>query len=104
MKRIFILCTLLTCLLPLTQAQKAGDLDPTFGTNGITKTQFKVGNLGEEWGRKLFVQADGRIIALAELEGALVLCRYNTDGSVDQTYGTNGYSEPKTADRLSKQW
>jgi uncharacterized delta-60 repeat protein len=94
MKRILLLCTLLTCLLHPTYAQKAGNLDPTFGTNGIYKTQFKVGNLGEEIGRQLFVQPDGRIIAFAELEGKLALYRYNTDGSVDPTYGTNGYSEP----------
>ncbi|MCU7549931.1 Ig-like domain-containing protein [Chitinophagaceae bacterium LB-8] len=94
MKKVLLLCMLLSHLLPPIQAQKAGDLDPTFGTQGILKTQFKAGNLGNESGTELFVQPDGRIISVAGLEGKLVLCRYNTDGSVDKTYGTNGYSEP----------
>ena len=67
-----------------------GTLDTTFGANGIILT--KVGDY--DYGYSVVIQPDGKIVvAGSTLKGsdtyALVL-RYNSDGSLDDTFGTNG--------------
>ncbi|MER6352930.1 delta-60 repeat domain-containing protein, partial [Streptomyces sp. NPDC001634] len=67
-----------------------GDLDPTFGTGGKVLTDFG----GTDFATA--VQADGKIIAVGQSDGAsagdfdFALARYNTDGSLDPTFGTGG--------------
>lgn len=71
-----------------------GTLDQTFGSNGAVQTNF--GDSSCE-GNDLVVQADGRII-VAGTTGAgsysalndFALARYNSDGSLDQTFGNGG--------------
>jgi uncharacterized delta-60 repeat protein len=67
-----------------------GTLDSTFGTGGVVKTL--VGG-GDEFGG-LAIQADGKIV-LAGSETAvsaypLYLLRYNTDGTLDNAFGSSG--------------
>ena len=66
-----------------------GSLDGTFGTGGIVTTPIGAGDnaLG------VALQADGKIVvagysSLTSIEPALA--RYNTDGSLDATFGTGG--------------
>jgi uncharacterized delta-60 repeat protein len=74
-----------------TQAQLArynsdGSLDPTFGVGGKLIDY----NFGEA--RSLALQSDGKIVVASyPFIGDLALTRYNSDGSVDTTFGTSGY-------------
>jgi uncharacterized delta-60 repeat protein len=69
-----------------------GILDNTFGTNGVVTTG--INNIDDEI-NALKVQGDGKIVAAGQsLLGSGVnqfaLVRYNTDGSLDTTFGTGG--------------
>ena len=76
-------------LLTATQALAAfGFLDPTFGTNGIA-----IADLGSssDSGSGIVLQPDGKIIMMGSAPGQQpVLKRYNSNGSVDNIFGTNG--------------
>ena len=71
-----------------------GSLDQGFGNNGSVETAF-----GDQTaaGRAIVVQADGKIIVVG-VSGAgpyselndFALARYNSDGSLDQTFGSGG--------------
>jgi uncharacterized delta-60 repeat protein len=71
-----------------------GSLDQAFGTNGSVETTF--GDQTAE-ARAVALQADGKIIVVG-VSGAgsyselndFALARYNSDGSLDQTFGTGG--------------
>lgn len=64
-----------------------GESDSSFSDDGNVVTQ--IGSFPEV-GRALAVQADGKLIVGAEGFDAI---RYNTDGSLDQTFGTNGIAD-----------
>jgi uncharacterized delta-60 repeat protein len=67
----------------------SGDLDPTFGNLGIVKTQTGYSDRADA----VAVQADGKIlIAGSHYNGweHLMLARYNSDGSLDQSFATGG--------------
>ncbi len=68
-----------------------GTLDNTFGTNGIVTTD--IANSTEEV-RSIAIQNDGKIIAAGfydnETNDDFLLVRYNSDGTLDDTFGTNG--------------
>lgn len=75
-----------------------GTTDNTFGTNGITKLwgQFGIGgNSHNIIGRGIALYPDGKILVAAELsewnDNKLILCRLNTDGTLDNTFGTNSH-------------
>jgi uncharacterized delta-60 repeat protein len=71
-----------------------GSLDQAFGTNGSIETTF-----GDQTaaGRAIVVQADGKIVVVgvsgvgsySELND-FALARYNSDGSLDQSFGSGG--------------
>ena len=69
-----------------------GALDRTFGTNGVVTTAV-AGDMGEG-AAALAIQADGKIVAAGtgKMAGqsAFELVRYEFDGSLDRTFGTNG--------------
>jgi uncharacterized delta-60 repeat protein len=70
----------------------AGSLDPSFGGTGIVTTSFPRG-IFEEAFAVLIQPWDGKIItagwaALSKVNMALV--RYNSDGSLDPTFGSGG--------------
>ncbi|PYS49944.1 MAG: hypothetical protein DMF68_08625 [Acidobacteria bacterium] len=88
---------LILALLPPRSAGAApGDLDPAFGNGGKVFVQFSDGSVANA----VALQSDGRII-LAGYAGPRVqdgafsgqhfaLARLNADGSLDQSFGTNG--------------
>ena len=66
-----------------------GSLDPTFDTDGKVTTDLG----SNDYGRALALQADGKIVIAGytgsdEVDFALV--RYNSDGSLDTTFDTDG--------------
>jgi uncharacterized delta-60 repeat protein len=70
----------------------SGNLDRTFGINGLVVTDFP--GMGENLS-DIEVQSDGKIIA-AGISGTttkdtdILLARYNDDGSLDTSFGTDG--------------
>jgi uncharacterized delta-60 repeat protein len=69
-----------------------GSLDPTFGGDGKVTTAF---TQLEDGASLPAIQADGKIVAAggAAFESSnprFALARYNTDGSLDPTFSTNG--------------
>ena len=74
-----------------------GTLDTTFGTNG--KVMTDIGNGDDDTIYSIAIQADGKIVAggyAYEIDGEgndgllFALVRYNPDGTLDTTFGTNG--------------
>jgi len=68
---------------------QAGSLDPTFGTNGIVITP----NTGTA--AAMALQSDGKIVVAGSVIGGpnfteLGLARYNTNGSLDSSFGNGG--------------
>ncbi len=68
-----------------------GSLDITFDTDGIVTTD--IGNFWEE-GHSIAIQSDGKILVAGESENAFnyefALVRYNTNGSLDNSFDTDG--------------
>ncbi|TGE29106.1 T9SS type A sorting domain-containing protein [Hymenobacter metallicola] len=71
------------------QAQRF-ELDASFDSDGKVTTELTPPSSNDNL-TKIYPQADGKIIALGRSRlGGWVTVRYNTDGSVDTSYGTNG--------------
>ncbi len=69
-----------------------GSLDNSFGVNGVVATQIDSSDDGIN---ALAIQSDGKIIVGGYSENnsqnyLFALARYNTDGSLDKTFGYNG--------------
>ena len=82
---------------PLVQAQTAapGDLDTTFGSGGKIVTSV---TSEEDRPTRVRIQPDGKIVTVGVVLGDLYdqcpvnsfLVRHNADGTVDNSFGTNG--------------
>jgi uncharacterized delta-60 repeat protein len=85
-----VVATALVLFMALPAQASPGQLDPTFGTGGIVVTN--PGNHG--WANQLVFQADGKLLVTGFAGKApaqdFALLRYNTDGSLDTTFGTAG--------------
>ncbi|HXS80474.1 MAG TPA: putative Ig domain-containing protein [Gammaproteobacteria bacterium] len=70
-----------------------GSLDTTFGNNGVVTTAIGTGSSS---GTSVALQADGKLLVAGVTSLSLVagndfaIIRYNQNGSVDTTFGTNG--------------
>ncbi|HYM00298.1 MAG TPA: hypothetical protein VEZ90_15195, partial [Blastocatellia bacterium] len=86
--------------LTLVRLNANGSLDTSFGTNGLVIDSN--GGIG----LSVAIQGDGKIVATGTLEGPgpqlLTVNRYNTDGSLDTTFGTGGtvHTSPMLASEL----
>ena len=101
MKKSILLSLLIISFLQITSAQPSL-LDPSFGTNGIVRTDmgsaFNYSNVGEQ----VFTQPDGSMYLVfasqsitSGIDGApypTTITKIHADGSVDLTYGHNGLS------------
>jgi len=67
-----------------------GSLDATFGTGGITTTDFGQGL--ESYAVALMIQTDGKIVIAGESSYEFMVARYNVNGSLDVTFGNNGFA------------
>lgn len=77
----------------------SGNLDPAFGNNGFVNNNSNFGN--EEVCQAIKIQNDGKIIAVGYAKDAsdnnlnkVALARYNADGTLDVSFGSNGWSFP----------
>lgn len=75
-----------------------GDLDTSFGTMGYATANIAQGTNGEV-ARGIVVQSNGKVVVSATVEAGgmadardrdIALVRFNTDGSRDMSFGTNG--------------
>jgi uncharacterized delta-60 repeat protein len=69
-----------------------GSLDPAFGTGGKVTTRVVFGDGEDDEVAALAIQSDGRILAAGRANFAqdFGLVRYQTNGSIDSAFGTNG--------------
>ncbi|MBK9759291.1 MAG: hypothetical protein IPO90_04785 [Flavobacteriales bacterium] len=72
-----------------------GNLDPSFGSNGIFETSLHTGEVSQD----LVLKQDGRIALaggwrLALPDADLAILQLNADGTVDQGYGVDGLFRP----------
>jgi uncharacterized delta-60 repeat protein len=86
----------------LAKFSHGGDLDTSFGSGGYAIVNVVEGGGVVELARAVVVQADGRIVVAGNAEHAIqatpdvtadadiFLIRFNRDGTVDNTFGTNG--------------
>jgi uncharacterized delta-60 repeat protein len=66
---------------------KAGDLDPNFGVGGKVIADF---NGASDVAQEVFIQADKKIVVAGTSNEKIALIKYNSDGSIDPTFGNNG--------------
>ncbi|HEV3252947.1 MAG TPA: hypothetical protein VG033_00965 [Candidatus Acidoferrales bacterium] len=91
---LLILCLLL--IAPASALAQAGQLDPSFGTGGIVTTDFGVqSNSNIAVANAATIQPDGKILVCGGIPSSngfpsAAVARYNTDGSLDSTFGTAG--------------
>jgi uncharacterized delta-60 repeat protein len=71
-----------------------GDLDPTFGTGGMVTTDL---GRSTDIANAVAVQADGKLVVVGQTYKNndytgedFVVTRYNTDGTLDNTFGSRG--------------
>lgn len=69
-----------------------GSLDLGFGANGKVITDV---GAGDDWVANVGIQADGKIVIVGSknvspVDDDILLARYNTDGSLDTTFGSGG--------------
>jgi uncharacterized delta-60 repeat protein len=75
-----------------------GELDPSFGSNGIVRADlgatYESGPHGNTHFTKTAIQNDGKIVAAGYTWNGSsfvsILTRYNTDGSIDTTFNKTG--------------
>jgi uncharacterized delta-60 repeat protein len=75
--------------LALARYTTSGSLDSTFGNGGIVVEPENNG--GPAFG--LAIQTDGKIITAAPQQFDLAVTRFNTNGTLDSTFGTGGTSK-----------
>ncbi|WP_437765577.1 delta-60 repeat domain-containing protein [Sorangium sp. So ce281] len=75
-----------------------GSFDTTFGTNGVARVNVVAGKTTET-ARGIVLQSDGKIVLAGQVEhdpsatpsdADLAVVRFNTDGTLDTTFGTGG--------------
>ena len=78
----------------LVRYNQDGGLDSTFGNGGMVTTP--IGTLDDE-ANSISIQSDGKIVAAGYTDNGntgsnydFAIARYNTNGSLDNTFGTNG--------------
>lgn len=86
--------------LGIMRFDKDGALDTTFG-GGDALVSFSIPEQDFK-GAKVFIQSDNKILIISEwapidvenVNATVKLMRFNADGSLDTTYGTNGIATP----------
>lgn len=70
-----------------------GSLDPQFNSTGADPGTATTDFSGDDEAFNLVQQSDGKVILVGRAGGsdpAFALARYNTDGTIDSSFGTNG--------------
>jgi len=72
------------------QGVLAADTAPTIGTPGSGKVTSNMGSTDR--GLASALQSDGKVLVAGVSNSQFVLARYNADGSLDTSFGTNGWT------------
>ncbi|HQX99461.1 MAG TPA: T9SS type A sorting domain-containing protein, partial [Flavobacteriales bacterium] len=64
-----------------------GTLDNSFSDDGIVTTDF---GTGDDYGYSVAIQPDAKIVVSGKANGDFALARYNTDGTLDNSFGVEG--------------
>ncbi len=90
----FLVLMLICLMVPRLAQAAAGDLDSTFGTGGQIMTDIR---RSTDLARAVAIQADGKFVVVGETyqnndfsDEDFVVARYNTDGTIDRTFGSRG--------------
>jgi uncharacterized delta-60 repeat protein len=67
-----------------------GSLDATFGNGGIVVNDFGQGL--ESYALEVIIQPDGKIIIAGESSYEFLVARYNSNGTLDTTFGGEGFA------------
>ena len=86
MKKPVILITARIFFISVSCFSQPGSLDPNFGTDGIVITD--VGDL--DFCESVLIQPDRKIVIAGTSDENIAVIRYNTDGTLDNTFGDNG--------------
>lgn len=82
-----------------------GTLDPAFGVGGKVTTDFTG---SADFAHAVAIQEDGKIIVAGEAtsgtQKSFALARYNSDGTVDTSFGIDGKVTTPFSDRDSRAW
>jgi uncharacterized delta-60 repeat protein len=92
-KRLVLLLGLALAASTVLARAQAGSLDPTFGNGGIVITPFNGEN--DAVANAAAIQSDGKILVAGVIPNSqnfpeLGVARYNTNGTLDSTFGTGG--------------
>lgn len=79
----------------LARFNSVGALDASFGVNGSVVTAF--GATSNDLGRAIDIQSDGKIVMVGTSSNKLALARYNTNGTLDTAFDTDGMLLTTTA-------
>lgn len=96
LKRVSLFIFSISLIASQQAAAQAGKLDPTFGSGGIVTTDFgNQSNSNVATANAVTVQPDGKILVCGGVPShtgfpAPAVARYNTNGSLDTTFGTGG--------------
>ncbi|WP_018616888.1 Ig-like domain-containing protein [Segetibacter koreensis] len=96
MKKYLLLFNVFFCFSAIIYSQP-GQLDSSFGANGIVKTNTGSGRDVPSKAKRLMLQLDGSMYILIEAPGekfGTFIKKIHADGSPDISYGNNGYSKP----------
>ena len=74
----------------LTRLNSNGTIDASFGTSGTTITNFEAASPFGDYPKAIAVQSDGKIVVAGRNFFDMALARYNTNGSLDTTFGIGG--------------
>lgn len=78
----------------LVRYNENGSLDTTFGTEGVSAIWFG----GEAKARSAAILTDGKILVIGEFQGNIAIARYNTNGTLDPSFGVGGLVTKDLAD------
>ncbi len=68
-----------------------GTLDTSFGTNGVAVSNFTTSGSRGDTANDAILQPDGKIVVTGAWQGtAFCVGRFNSNGAVDNSFGTNG--------------
>ena len=90
----FSVIMLICLIVPHLAQAAAGDLDSTFGVGGQVMTDLK---RSTDIANAVAIQADGKLVVVGQTyqnndfsDEDFVVTRYNTDGTLDSTFGSRG--------------
>ena len=91
MKNLLLLIALFF-LFQKTSYSQAGELDSTFGKNGIVKADLGTTFQYTSIPRQVLNAPDGTLYTVREQDGQTYVTKRGNDGKIDDDYGTNGIS------------